>query len=380
MFQGISPFCTQMARRHFDRLPDDCRRDGEPARWFVQEVLWSVWLELVDSMLGGPELSPTVSVGRQGLELALQVEDWVAFQVELGCDKSEVREHVGRLLWPQIKGVSAGPAGKMIPLGQPLASLMLLLCVLDQRERSGQRVTFGWEDDLATVVRRHPMPAAFGPTELLPAASVLVEYAGLSRSSRSGPLRAAYFALYKPLCRRLQKRRWMPVAAAPPDIPPGFLREVAKGARSASAPLPACPEHAEPAPSPPEPLPTLAGLREPPREVQIGLAALALLLEPVLLAEGDPLEAARAARPALGRRLCRALVQFLQGSSVEWYGRPGDRVELVLPQPDWHLDKQAAAPLNPEVPQRYRVTRRGLRLYGRVIAPALVAPDLEAPQ
>lgn len=370
--RGMSPLCIRLTSRSLDRVPAECGRDGEPTRWFIQEMLWALWLEVADSILGGAPLPPEVlvRVGRSHLSLPVSEDDWASFQEEIDCVRTEVRDHVGRLLAAQLMGIRTGPAGRVDPLSAELASLVILLCDLDQRERRRHNRDLRIDSDLADIVSRHPTPAAFGPSHLLPSATVLIEYAGLQQSSRGhGPLRSAYFSAYRPLRRRIEGRQWSPPAASPPDLTLDFLRQALKDGRPALVT-----DLGISSPNPPALLPVAA------TDTQIGLGALVSLLAPVLQTNGDPLETAFAAPAELGRRLCAAVADVLQTGSIEWYGRPGDRVIVGLPHAEWRLDNRAAVPSDPASPRPYHVTRWGLRLYGRIISPALITPDLEAPR
>jgi hypothetical protein len=58
---------------------------------------------------------------------------------------------------------------------------------------------------------------------------------------------------------------------------------------------------------------------------------------------------------------------------VELIGEPAAEVELSLPHPDYALDA-AVPPRAAPARGRFRVCRRGYRLRGALVAPALVVP------
>lgn len=367
-----SHVCTALARRALGMLPDECTRDGEPARWFVQELLWALWLEVVDSLLDGPPLPEVVAVGWGGHPVAVSGNDWARFREEVGLHSPEIEDAVARLLGQQLFRPAARGVVRSIPLPEVLSGLVLLVCDLDQRKRSGGRLRFDIDPNLAAIVRQHPTPAGFGAPAALPPVDVVVDYAGLRSSARSGPLRVAYQSFYKPLLRRLEGRAWSPPAEEFTEQTVSKLRKAFEQRDSAPAEQPPSEAPVAPAPAPDAP-----GVRQDP---PLGMSALVSLLDPVLTVPDDPLEVAKRARPDLGRRMCRALAEFLEGSAVEWYGRPGTKLVLSLPQSDWQLDKRSAVPLDAARPRPYLVIRWGLRLYGRVLTPARIVPDLEVPQ
>src|SRR5262249_37392112 len=106
-------------------------------------------------------------------------------------------------------------------------------------------------------------------------------------------------------------------------------------------------------------------------------SALTDLLDPVLRAPGDPrpaLASAAGRAGGLARDCLHHLAALLHPPDVELIGQPAQELELSLPHGDYALDGGVPLRLG-QAQGRFRVCRRGLRLRGALVAPALVVPS-----
>jgi hypothetical protein len=107
-------------------------------------------------------------------------------------------------------------------------------------------------------------------------------------------------------------------------------------------------------------------------------AALISVLEPLLRSSSDPAAAVSSEDTEIGRRLCQGVARLLRQSGVELFGRPGQVITVALPHSDWQMDDLVPPTRLTTALGQYRVSRRGLRINGRVVAPGLVAPSVES--
>jgi hypothetical protein len=383
--KGTSDVCQSLARRNLDRLPETfLYRPGEPGRDGLQEIFWACTLELIDQLLGGPAPPAEVRAGREQLVLALDPAAWTALVQEFGLNDEAVRSRTAIALAAQLvppvddavlTAMSASPLSKFA--SSRLLGLVLFILHLDVMERNGPPRTYRLDTlALSDVSRRHPCPPALGPIDGMQALREFTDYAAV-RPRNEWTLKTAYYAFMRPLRLRLAGRSYSPPPLpAEPPLPADFLLKALADQGPAAATV---------APTPTTPawgavgadvLEELNRLRaENDRLRGLSLAhGLTALLEPLLEKMDDPLAALDSGDAELMRKLLHALTAFLHRPEVELFGKPGEELQLQLPQPEYRLD-DAVPPSQRLSPSGwFRVTRRGLRLNKTLVAPAHVVP------
>ncbi len=388
--KGMSDVCQSLARRNLDRLPESfLYHPGEPGRDGLQEIFWACTLELTDELLGGPPPPVEVCVGREQLLLKLDAADWTALAREMGLHEAAARCRAAQILAAQLlppADDAALAALSVSPLlkhaSARLLGLVLFTCHLDWmgRDRPPRFYPFDYLA-LGESARRHPCPAAIGAVDGVQVAREFMDYAAI-RLRHEWTLKTAFHAFLLPLRLRLaepQRRAWKPPALpAEPALSSDFLlRSLGSSA--------AAPAAANPAAAPATPawasvgadvLEELNRLRaENDRLRGLSLAhGLTALLEPLLKLPADPLVSLGGKDAELTRLLLHALAGFLHRPEVELFGAPGEDLRLKQLEPDYQLDPAVPPARRQPLTGWFRVTRRGLRLNGSLVAPALVVP------
>jgi hypothetical protein len=352
-------------------------RDREPAYRGIQEILWSLWLEVTDECLGGPAPPQEVRVGRELAPLPVSTSDWDAFHAELGLQDAETRAHVGLLLGLQMTrhpDLPIRPVARPMPLH--LLGLVLITCHLESRSRVPPLTDYSYDaSSLFDTVRRHPAPTAFGPFNQAEVASAVEEYAGLRCNRPEFALKSAYHVVVRSLRKRMEGRNWTPPPIAPLTLTKGVLIKALEGLTTETPPRMA---ESPIEPAPPdvdkEVMEEPSAYSESPALSPLEVAELASVLEPLLQSPSEPLSLVHGEDPRLAQKLCQAAARYLRRTQVEWFGCPGQTVKLALPHAHWQLDDRVLVERVPETACRYRISRWGLKVSGHVLLPALVIP------
>jgi hypothetical protein len=348
----FSPTCTRLTAAALDALPPAFRhRSDEPTHWGVREVLWACWGAAVRRLLDGSAWPAEVPVGRDGVVLAVPPTVWEEFAAELGLNQSAARDRTAFLLRGQLRpsDVTPEPTSPRDALPVHLLGLVVVTCWLDQLNRDGGGELRFPPRVIGRTVARHPSPAAFGAVDETAVHRAVTDYLRVQRGTDA--------ASFRPL------QQWLLAQAG--SAPPPVMLSI--GLFDEPPPPPAV--HPPPPPvRPPEgrtlSVATIAHL----------LDVLTEVLEPALWSEKSLLYRGRASA-AVTKQVAQAVAQLLTRDGVEVYGEPGETVTLNLPQVGWRLDDRLPPLPGADGPRAYRVNRRGLLVSGRVILPALVAPQ-----
>ena len=256
---------------------------------------------------------------------------------------------------------------------------MLLTLLLRQRSAPRGAPDYSYRvgdlKEVAASVRGWP---PLGDFDEASASRALFAISGGERHSGRRSLFTPLHAYWGPLVRRIPAirppTRVRPVA---PDeeLPLDFLLDDP----DPSEPVAEATPEPSPAPEPVTPPPSDNGdlkrtidrlRRSDPGPVLVGAWA------PLLAVPGDPLEALASqvdAADGLTLDLLKGLQSALTSGAVELIGDIGETLELELPHEDYKL--AWVGPRRGSLRRgAFRVSRRGLRVHGRVLAPAQVAP------
>lgn len=368
--------------------------NGLPSRLARQETFWACALELVAAGLLDCPLPSHVSVGKEGVALEVAPATWRAIEADLGWNNASGRAVAldvlrGHLMTPpQNRPVRDSTAGKLAELlPQRLLALVLLTALLEHLGRREPPRSFGYEFRELTQVARDDLAwAVVGTFDEAKLARQLFEYAGSRITRTDRLLQAPYYAYWRPLLRRMppiqDKDATVAVQPAGSTLSPDFLLRGLKcsvqgGTEDLRAAIPEMPgpyrRDAESL------LAELNRLRAENDTLRGASAAPLLhqLLTPLLTLTGDPvsaLEEAANISPGLAGDLALAMRTLLLAREVEFIGEPGIPIHLSLPCSEYRLEGAGVGVSHALSRATFTVGRRGIRLRGLVIAPALVTP------
>lgn len=347
----FSPTCTRLTAGSLDALPPAFRhRSDEPTHWGVREVVWACWGAVVRRLLDGSAWPTQLAVGRDGAVIAVPPVVWEEFETELGLNQPAARERAAFLLRGQLRpsDLTPEPTSPRNAMPAHLLGLVVVTCWLDQLNRDGGGELRFPPRVIGQTVARHRSPAAFGAVDEAAVHRALADYLRVQRGTDA--------ATFRPL------QQWLVAwgGAAPPPVMLSIgLFDDPPPAAPTPPPAPVLPPEGRPL--------TVAGIAHL-------LDVLTEVFEPALWSEKALLYRGRVS-PAVTKLVAQAVAQLLTRDGVEVYGEPGETVTLHLPQVGWRLDDRLPPLPGADGPRAYRVNRRGLLVGGRVILPALVAPQ-----
>jgi len=374
---------------------------GLPRNLVSQQACWACMAELVAAGMLDRNPASCVAVGRNGVSLDVSFEIWSALGEDLGWEDGRNRGLALEVLTAHLVPLSTGQ-GKRDPGGgklaellpQRLLALVLLTVLLERLDRDGASRVFAYEFRELTKVAQSDLGwAAVGNIDEPELARKLFGYAGSDMRRSDLLLQTPFHAYWRPIARSIQSLRGKRQTGSPlrtsaplsPDFLLSGLRNSLDAGPEGGGVVPEIPREARRlhgvGDSLAAELNRLRGENDSLRSASVA-RWIPTLLQPLLTLSGDPvsaLEKAAGDSAGLARDLALAFRTLILGGEIELFAEPGQVVRLLLPNPSYRIEGAGPGPRGGSAPVFFRVGRRGIRIAGNVITPALVTPTKRGP-
>jgi hypothetical protein len=375
------------------RLPSNWKsHEGHFTQASRQETFWACVSELIAAGIKSQPLPEQIVVGKENILLQIEQKHWTSLRSEIGWDRENARNlflkivrSYFELIPRQYYGEGLGIAHQLTPR---LIAIFLLIVLLKSLEYSRLLRSFAYEfTEISRVAQKELQWLNMGSFHEFRLMAHLFEYSGAQIRNTDRLLYIPFHAFWRPFAKKLslsvgEREGLKAEDSRPVPIPSGLLVQGIE-------PRPSSIQNETPwgqsLSSEAEyslgqrdrVLQELNHLRKENDALRSGSAAplIIQLLAPLLTISGEPSEVLnRTANNSegLAREILLATRASILSGDVEFIGEPGQVLSLSLPHDEYCIEGPTAKNRNQFVHGLFRVGRRGIRIGGYVIAPALI--------